>query len=137
MNDNQASERDLSANLSESDIAALYRIEEELWVAATRFDQTYMNVIFSPDFFEFGRSGRVWSRKELLLKEGGTIEAVLPLPKFAARALSRDVAQVTYESHVTYDGIVEYGRRSSIWSRAKTLAGWQLRFHQGTPFQPM
>jgi hypothetical protein len=135
-NDDQASELNLNTSLSESDLTTLHRLEKELWIAATRYDPTYMNVVFAPDFFEFGRSGRVWSRQELLLKEGRAIVAVHPLPNFVARSLTWDVAQVTYESHVTYDGTVEYARRSSIWSRADTAVGWRLRFHQGTPFQP-
>jgi hypothetical protein len=122
--------------ISQSDIATLRRLEEELWIAETRFDETYMNEIFAPDFFEFGRSGRVWSRAELISKGAPSIAAVLPLPDLAVREISNDVVQVTYNSAVTYDGIAEYGRRSSIWSRATTRVGWQLRFHQGTPFVP-
>jgi hypothetical protein len=60
------------------------------------------------------------------------IEAVFPLPAFRARSLDRDVAQVTYNSAVSHDGVVQHARRSSIWSRGPT--GWRLRFHQGTPF---
>lgn len=131
----------MPSTLCESDIATLRRLEESLWIAETRYDGDYMNVIFAPDFFEFGRSGRVWSNAEMLgFRSGPKIDAVLPLPDFAARALSDDIAQVTYNSAVTYDGNVEYGRRSSIWSRVVISKaapyGWQLRFHQGTPFQP-
>jgi hypothetical protein len=122
--------------VTDLDITTLRRLEEELWIAETRYDAVYMNEIFAPDFFEFGRSGRVWSRDALLVKGGSFIDAVLPLPDFAVREISSDVVQVTYNSVVTYDGVVEYGRRSSIWSRANTKVGWQLRFHQGTPFTP-
>jgi hypothetical protein len=123
--------------LNESDIATLRHLEEELWIAETRYDAVYMNEIFAPDFFEFGRSGRVWSHAEMLgFRSGPAIDAVLPLPNFAVRELADDVVQVTYNSAVTYDGVVQYARRSSIWSRANTNAGWQLRFHQGTPFTP-
>jgi hypothetical protein len=59
---------------------------------------------------------------------------VLPLPEFRVRVLSENIAQVTYTSAVRYGGVVEYARRSSIWSR--TAGGWVLRFHQGTPFAP-
>jgi hypothetical protein len=123
--------------LTDLDITSLHRLEESLWIAETRYDQTYMNEIFAPDFFEFGRSGRVWSHAEMLgFRSGPAIDVELPLPNFSVREITSDVAQVTYNSAVTYDGTVEYGRRSSIWSRADTKAGWQLRFHQGTPFAP-
>lgn len=118
--------------LSQDEIAKLRRLEEDLWIAETRFDYDYMDQIFADDFTEIGRSGRVYTREELLFHEGNYIDAVLPLPNFSARLLTNDVAQVTYNSAVTYDGIVEHGRRSSIWSRKGD--SWELRFHQGTPY---
>ena len=59
--------------------------------------------------------------------------AVLPLPDFRARLWHRDGAQVTYNSTVTHDGVVERGRRSSIPSR--TPNGRVFRLHQGTPYE--
>jgi len=119
--------------LSEQDRIALERLEEELWREETRFDLKRMNEIIAPDFFEFGRSGRAYGRDQTLSIPSGPIEARFPLDGFAARLLDEKVAQVTYNSVVTYDGIVQYARRSSIWSRGPS--GWVLRFHQGTPFQ--
>jgi hypothetical protein len=59
-------------------------------------------------------------------------EARLPLCEFDARLLAPDIAQLTYNSIVRYDGEWLYSRRSSIWSQDS--AGWLLRFHQGTPY---
>lgn len=110
----------------------LRQLEEELWRAETRFDRTRMDEVFAEDLFEFGRSGRRYTREELLDCEESVIDVVLPLPELEVRLLSPDVAQVTYTSVVTREGEVERSRRSSIWS----LEGgaWRLRFHQGTPF---
>lgn len=110
------------------------RLEEELWREETRFDRVRMNELIADDFFEFGRSGRIYSKKDTLAIAPQKLDSVLPLPDFRVRLISENVAQVTYNSEVTYDGVVEYGRRSSLWSR--TASGWQLQFHQGTPFQP-
>jgi len=118
--------------LSSADHEALRRLEEDLWREATRFDATLMEKVFAPDFVEFGRSGRVYQRADILRVPRQRLEARLPLPDFRARLLAQDVAQVTYNSAVTYDGVVEHGRRSSIWTRAE--GGWVLRFHQGTPY---
>jgi hypothetical protein len=120
--------------LSEQDYSNLKRLEEDLWREETRFDRTWMNSVLAPDFFEFGRSGRIYSRDDCLIGSRAPIDAVLPLPDFQARLVHPDIAQVTYNSAVRYDGIVQHARRSSLWSR--TLDGWQLRFHQGTPFTP-
>jgi hypothetical protein len=108
------------------------KLEESLWRPETRFDNSLMDKIFAPDFFEFGRSGRRFSRSELLFKEGQfkEINATLPLPQFHARYLSEDTVQVSYISEVVYEGVVERGNRSSIWSRMSGT--WRLRFHQGT-----
>ena len=120
--------------LSIEDGAILARLEESLWREETRFDARLMSEVIAPDFFEFGRSGRVYQRQDTLAIRRGPIDAVLPLPEFRARLLDRNTAQVTYWSAVTYGGVVEHARRSSIWSR--TSSGWVLRFHQGTPFTP-
>lgn len=118
--------------VSQEDLEQLRKLEEELWIEDTRFDRPYMEKVMAPDFFEFGRSGRIHSRESCLSHERVPIDAVIPLKNLQVRLLTEDVAQVTYDSEVTYDGVVEKGRRSSIWTRSGE--GWVLRFHQGTPF---
>ncbi len=113
-------------------MAELRQLEEDLWRTETRFDRAYMERVFADDFVEFGRSGRVYDREEILTPGGEPIHAVLPLPDYRVRPLSGDIVQVTYNSQVTYDGVVRHARRSSIWQR--TATGWRLRFHQGTPY---
>ena len=39
-------------------------LEESLWRAETRFDRDHMNEVLAPDFFELGRSGRVYGRED-------------------------------------------------------------------------
>lgn len=109
------------------------RLEESLWQAECRYDNVLMDKIFAVDFFEFGRSGRTYSRTEMMFEEGtfNEIAATLPLPEFHARYITDDVIQTTYISKVVYDGETLCGNRSSIWSRID--GAWQLRFHQGTP----
>jgi hypothetical protein len=124
----------MSFTLSEEDRAILTRLEEDMWLEVTRFDQTFQEQRFAADFFEFGRSGRVYSRDQIIRLDSQPIHAVLPLANLAIRLLDKNTAQVTYNSQVGYDGIIEYGRRSSIWSR--TESGRVMRFHQGTPYQP-
>ena len=92
-----------------------------------------MESVLAEDFFEFGRSGRVYQRRDTISAEGYSFEAVFPLPDFEVRLISEDVAQVTYNSQATYDGVLLKARRSSIWLRMPQ--GWVLKFHQGTPFE--
>ena len=124
----------MSLLLSAEDRATLTRLEEAMWREATRFDKAFMSATLAPDFFEFGRSGRTYTREQSLAVPRQPTDAMLPLPDLTIRLLDENTAQVTYNSAVTYDGITEYGRRSSLWSR--TSGGWILRFHQGTAYLP-
>jgi hypothetical protein len=120
--------------LSKEDHAILTQLEEDMWREVMRFDRTFQEQRFAADFFEFGRSGRVYTREQIIRVDSLPINAVLPLPNLAIRLIDKNTAQVTYDSQVKYDSVVEYGKRSSIWSRIES--GWVMRFHQGTPYQP-
>ena len=112
----------------------LTRLEENMWREETRFDMEFMEKHLAPDFFEFGRSGKTYTRAQSLAVPRQPTIAELPLPNLSFRMLNPDTIQLTYFSAVTYEGVIEHGRRSSIWSR--TTNGWIMRFHQGTPYQP-
>ena len=118
---------------TEKERIELCRLEEELWRTETRFDHHRMRQIIAEDFVEFGKSGRIYTRESVLAIERQSIDAVIPLPNFKVRLFSLDIAQVTYDSVVTDNGVTSRAHRSSIWSR--TQSGWMLRFHQGTPFE--
>jgi hypothetical protein len=120
--------------LSEEDKAEITRLEEAMWRGETRFNLMFQETRFAPDYFEVGRSGRVYERRQLIFSETREIRARLPLEDLSIRLLDENTAQVTYNSHVVCDGVVEHARRSSIWSRGKQ--GWVMRFHQGTPYEP-
>lgn len=115
--------------LSNKDIEELRVLEESLWIAQTRFDKDYMDKILSEDFFEFGRSGKIYKREETLLAAAQEIDAQLPLKDFKVHQISSDVVLVTYISEVKYENL-EIGNRSSLW--VKKSEGWKLKFHQGT-----
>lgn len=116
--------------VAESHYETFRNLEESLWRTETRFNKEYMNRILAPGFFEFGRSGRIYSREEILAAPPQEINARLPLKDFKVHPISADIVLVTYQSEVTYDNL-EISNRSSLWQ--KTPAGWQLQFHQGTP----
>ena len=64
-----------------------------------------MDEVLAPDFFEFGRSGRVYERQDTLETEAQPIDAdvaAVGLPR--VRLLDSDLTQVTYVSAVTYNG---------------------------------
>ncbi|MEE4015691.1 DUF4440 domain-containing protein [Roseibium sp. FZY0029] len=124
-------------SLLPEDVETLTRLEESLWQAETRYDPVLMDRVFADDFFEFGRSGRVYSREDLILPASAAqpIDVSLPLPRLKFTAIDTHSVLVTYVSEVRREsGEVDRANRSSIWSRQD--GSWKLRFHQGTPFQP-
>lgn len=74
----------------ESVFHQIARLEEQLWISESRFDKKRMEKTFAEDFFEFGRSARVHSRKDCLAHTSGTIDAKLPLPNLKLRFLANN-----------------------------------------------
>ncbi len=116
--------------LSVEDSEILRELEESLWVPEKRFDRDYMEKVLAPEFFEFGRSGRIYTREETISAPFQEISIKLPLKNFKAHTVSENVVLVTYVSEVFYEGLL-ISNRTSLW--LKTPGGWKLRFHQGTP----
>jgi hypothetical protein len=88
--------------LDEEDRIILTRLEEDMWREVTRFDRNFQEQRFAADFFEFGRSGRVYTRDRIVLLDSQPIHAVLPLPNLAIRLLDRHTAQVTFAGGLMY-----------------------------------
>jgi hypothetical protein len=88
-----------------------------------------MDAHLATDFAEFGRSGRVYDRREAIemSPEGFTAD----LSPIEVSFLHADVALLTYRSALRTKGTVEFANRTSIWTKAG--GRWLLRFHQGTP----
>lgn len=116
------------------ELQELPALEHTLWRAQTRYDRALMDQTFAPDFHEFGRSGRRYTREDLLpTGETGTIDATLHA--LTITALSDTIALVTYISELRGPTGTEWANRSSLWDRSK--GRWQLRFHQGTPCEAL
>jgi DNA-binding MarR family transcriptional regulator len=116
-------------SLARTDSEHLRRLEGSLWRRETRFDRDYMERTLAPDFFEFGRSGRIYTREDIIGMRPRMAEVKYALKDFKLTPLDHEVVLVTYVSEVRAQEL-ERGNRSSLWR--KTPAGWQLSFHQGT-----
>lgn len=117
--------------LTAADGDELRRLEEALWREETRFDIRFLESVLAGDFIEYGRSGKTYSRDDVLKTPRQPIDA--QLRDFSIRLFDDVTAQVTYVSAVRNGASIERGRRSSIWS--KVDGRWLLRFHQGTPYE--
>ena len=69
-------------DLTNDEIDQLQRLEEGMWLTSTRSDREWMERHLAPDFHEVGRSGRRWTRGEILAMPIGEIESTMPLPEF-------------------------------------------------------
>lgn len=112
----------------------LQKLEEELHHTETRRNHARLESLLHADFVELGRSGRVYTRSQVLEELAHAAE----LPRihaqdYALAQLGEDVALLTYRSaRMGEDGALQrHTLRASLWVR--TERGWQARFHQGTP----
>lgn len=112
--------------------AHLRALEEALLDAAVRRDRARVAALLAEDFLEFGSSGRVWSREEIL--ELLTSEDYQPpvMEDLRCSLIAENVGLVTYRTVRTDDvsGIRSVVLRSSLWLRES--GEWRVRFHQGT-----
>ena len=109
----------------------LRTLEESLLTTAVRQNAEHVASLLADEFLEFGRSGRVYSKEDIIafLQAEGPVR--LTMSDFACRTVAEGVALVTYRSaRVSDDGEVIAALRSSVWVfRAER---WQIVFHQGT-----
>jgi len=114
----------------------LITLERLLHQPAVRADAAAVDRLLHPQFREFGRSGRSYSRAamlDLLAAEDPADRSIEVVSQdFALQMLGDDAALLTYRSaHRGPDGrLTRPSWRSSIW-RLEAL-GWQMIFHQGT-----
>jgi hypothetical protein len=120
-----------------AEAALLRRLEGELLKPEVRHSPDQVGALLSDDFVEFGSSGGVYSKQQVVeaLKQEGLPDPGirLSLVDFIARRLASDVILVTYRTIVEGgpETTQESRLRSSIW---KLIEGrWQMVFHQGTP----
>jgi len=114
---------------------------EALELALARRDETAIpggfDSVLHSSVVEFGSSGRVWTRDEILeaLRSGPRIDAIT-IERFDAHVVRPGVFLVMYESTATdpVTGLTTRQRRSSLWMRQGD--GFVLRFHQSTPIAP-
>ena len=116
------------------DLADIQALEEALHRPEVRRSRDAVEALLAEGFVEFGASGTVYSRTEiveLLIQEDGNDNDRLRTTNYTLTSISHDAVLLTYESERTQnDGSRRHVLRSSIWK----LIGdrWQMLFHRGT-----
>lgn len=116
-------------------LATLRALELELHHPGVRCSRTRLEQLLHPQFHEVGRSGRRYDRETVIRwLATATPPAAVESEGFTLAELAPGVALLGYRSaQRRADGATELAaERSSLWVH-EPGAGWQLRYHQGTP----
>lgn len=110
----------------------LRALEEALLNPSVRRDSSAVLDLLSEDFREFGSSGRIWNRDQIVVLLASETYVPVRIEDFRCETLAENVVLVTYRAVRTDPsaGTPASSLRSSIW--IKEVKGWRVRFHQGT-----
>ena len=113
--------------------AEIRRLEERLLTPEVQAAPEELARLLADDFLEFGSSGRVFDRQQVIAMLPLQPKEQFALTEFQVRLLAPTIALAMYrvarpeEQHEAPHGSL----RSSIWRC--TAGRWQMVFHQGTP----
>ena len=104
----------------------LFELEQRLLTQVTRRDVREIAHLIADDFLEFGASGGIWTKADLVEQLPDEPFTHRTISDFAVKPLSAHTALVTYQCHTN----ANHSLRSSIWRKHDEQ--WQMVFHQGT-----
>jgi len=108
--------------------AELQGLEELLLVPDVR-KSTQLAELLADEFVEFGSSGRVYTKDDLVAALQAESPVTQTTSEFKVATLAPDVALLTYRIRRHSQPPVDT-LRSSVWLRSK--GQWQMVFHQAT-----
>ena len=118
-------------------LSTLRALELELIAPPVRSDVARLDALLHENFLEFGRSGAVYVKADILCRLPAQAQHLLMVAdQFEVRPLGEAAALLTYRSaEQRSDGTLDrFTLRDSVWVR--TARGWQMSFHHGTPTAP-
>jgi len=118
-------------NASPTIEAQLRYLEEQLLLPEVSQSTKRVAALLADDFVEFGSSGRVFGKKQILALLSNETPVKRSLSRFESIALSENIVLVRYRATRRIGrGRSVRSLRSSIWRR--TNGQWRMVFHQGT-----
>lgn len=110
----------------DNDVAEVVEKELSLLQTGVRSNPEAVLGLLHEDFREFGASGRVWGRNEIVTELAGSSGPGAEAEDMRSVQLSEDVVLLTYVARRPDRASL----RSSLWVLGPD--GWRLFFHQGT-----
>ena len=111
----------------------LRKLEELLAKPQVRHSPEELGRLLADDFREFGGSGRIFDKRQIIDALQNQPPLDISLDYFEVKCLMPDLALVTYRGRCKFppSDKVSHSLRSSIWR--KRDGRWEVLFHQGTP----
>jgi hypothetical protein len=111
----------------------LRKLEEQMTKPEIRGSPEELARLLADDFIEFGGSGRIFDKRQIIDTLQNQSPVQIWLDEFQVKCLAPDVALVTYRGHYRFPESenVAHSLRSSIWRNRD--GRWEVVFHQGTP----
>lgn len=106
----------------------LRELEESLLLPDVRKSERLPELL-ADTFLEFGSSGRIYTKQDLVATLQGETPVVQTTSEFKVTVLASDVALLTYRIH-RHGSPPFHTLRSSIWRMSDSR--WQMVFHQAT-----
>ena len=105
--------------------------EEKLCEVSIRKNAAVVSSMLAEDFQEFGSSGQVYSKEQIIAALRSEPPLQITMESFRARLLTDEVALVTYRARKKdHQESTTESLRSSIWIFQS--GEWRMIFHQGT-----
>jgi hypothetical protein len=109
--------------------AQLRHLEEQLLQPEVRASAERVNALLADEFVEFGSSGQVFDKKQIIALLQQEMPTRRSLSNLLTTVLAERVVLVTYRATRSSNPPV-HTLRSSIWRLSN--GRWQMVFHQGT-----
>lgn len=109
----------------------LLKLENRLLQPEVRRSSEELKQLLAEEFVEFGSSGVVYNRQQIIAELKNALAMKASISKFGVSSLSPEIALAMYRATITVGDIAKSSLRSSIWCRR--TGEWQMVFHQGTP----
>ncbi len=106
-------------------------LEETLLDLEVRADSDRIESLIADEFVEFGSSGRLWDKADVVEERPAQSGLTFSLTDFAANQLGPNLVHATYRASIRDADSVRHSLRSSLWIFRSCRI--QIVFHQGTP----
>ena len=113
----------------------IYELEMSLLTPEVRSSTEKLDELLSDNFIEFGSSGLIYDKKNILERlPSNTDNVVYKVEDFNVKILSEVCVLVTFRTEKIVNDVLNCtSLRSSIWK--KEGEDWKMFFHQGTLIQ--